>query len=178
MPRRPPVRPSTDRLREALFNVLRDDVGGRAVIDCCCGTGALGLEALSRGAAHVAFVDIAPACLHTVRANLRRCDAAPETWSLHRADASRWLARHLATAGDAPLVLADAPYGGPVPQEIVAAVAAAASPPHLLVLEHPADATPPEPPGPAWRSATRRHGGVAFTIYRPQGPTTAEAIDG
>ena len=164
-------------MREALFNVLREEVAGRAVFDCCCGTGALGLEALSRGAAHVAFVDVAPACLHTVRENLRRCDAAPESWSLHRADAARWLTRRLATEAGGPLVLADPPYGGPVPGEIVATVAKADVPPHLLVLEHPADAAPPEPPGPAWRSTTRRHGGVAFTIYRPQGPTTAEAID-
>ena len=85
------TRPTTDRVREALFNIVRAEIHGADVVDCCCGSGALGLEALSRGARTVEFVDIAPAALKTVRANLDRCGADPQRWTLRRADAVRRL---------------------------------------------------------------------------------------
>ena len=66
------TRPSSDRLRETLFNVLAPRVQGAAFLDLYAGSGAVGIEALSRGAAHVTFVERAPAALKALRGNLER----------------------------------------------------------------------------------------------------------
>ncbi len=66
------TRPTSDRLRETLFNVLAPRIEGATFADLYAGTGAVGIEALSRGAAHVTFVESAPAALNCLRENLRR----------------------------------------------------------------------------------------------------------
>lgn len=65
------TRPMTDRVRENLFNLLGQDLEGAVVLDLFCGSGALGLEALSRGAAFCQFVDASPDAIQAVRANCR-----------------------------------------------------------------------------------------------------------
>lgn len=65
------TRPSSDRLRETLFNVLAPRIEGAAFLDLYSGSGAVGIEALSRGAGRVVFVERAPAALNTLRANLQ-----------------------------------------------------------------------------------------------------------
>ena len=67
------IRPTLDRVREALFNMIRDEIYEKKVLDLFAGSGALGIEALSRGARHVVFVDSHMACLKTIEENLRRC---------------------------------------------------------------------------------------------------------
>lgn len=66
------TRPTSDRLRETLFNVLAPRIRGAVFLDLYAGSGAVGIEALSRGAAHVTFVERAPAALKVLRANLER----------------------------------------------------------------------------------------------------------
>src|SRR5512143_3265708 len=70
------LRPTSDRLRETLFNILAPRIEGARVLDGFAGTGALGIEALSRGAAHVTFVDSDPRAIALVLENLRRCGIA------------------------------------------------------------------------------------------------------
>lgn len=70
------LRPTSDRLRETLFNILAGDVAGALVLDGCAGTGALGLEALSRGAAGVTFVDRDARAVALIETNLERCGVA------------------------------------------------------------------------------------------------------
>lgn len=72
----PGLRPTADRLRETLFDVLGGAVVGAEVLDGCAGTGALGLEALSRGAAHATFIDRDARAAALIRANLERCRVA------------------------------------------------------------------------------------------------------
>src|SRR3954471_9024245 len=67
------LRPTSDKLRETLFNVLAPRIAGAQVLDGCAGTGAVGIEALSRGAAHVTFVERDPRAVALIEANLRRC---------------------------------------------------------------------------------------------------------
>jgi 16S rRNA (guanine966-N2)-methyltransferase len=67
------LRPTSDRLRESLFNVLADTVAGARVLDGFAGTGAVGIEALSRGAAHVTFVEQDPRAVDLIGENLTRC---------------------------------------------------------------------------------------------------------
>jgi len=106
------TRPTADRVRESLFNVL---AGGRFgeviaeahVIDAFAGTGALGLEALSRGAAHASFIERDQAALATLRANITRLKRGPDCQVI-AGDALSLAAWRGAPAG---LLLADAPYG-------------------------------------------------------------------
>jgi 16S rRNA (guanine966-N2)-methyltransferase len=97
------VRPTSDRVREAIFSAL-GDVSGAAVLDLFCGTGALAVEALSRGAAGAVLVDhdTRPALGNVERLGLR------DRVELVRADVSRWLASTDAARFD--LVFVDAPY--------------------------------------------------------------------
>lgn len=102
------LRPTSDRLRETLFNILGDAVDGAIVLDGCAGTGALGLEALSRGAAGVTFIDSDPRAVALVEANLERCGVARRT-TVIRGTLPRALDRvDSATAFD--LALLDPPY--------------------------------------------------------------------
>jgi len=67
------IRPTSDRAREALFSIIGEQVQGAAVLDLFAGTGALGLEALSRGAGSVCFVDFSPSALELISQNLQIC---------------------------------------------------------------------------------------------------------
>jgi 16S rRNA (guanine(966)-N(2))-methyltransferase RsmD len=118
------TRPTSDRVREALFSILGRRVVGARVLDLFAGSGALGIEALSRGAASAVFVDDAPAAVRAVRANLHGLEA-----EVVRRDARSWLrtARDAALIYD--LVFLDPPYRqapelGSVLAEPVAAVLA------------------------------------------------------
>lgn len=102
------VRPTSDRVREAIFSALGERVDGARVLDLYCGTGALAIEALSRGAASAVLVDqdTRPAL-----GNIQRLGLA-ERAELVRADVGRWLGgvSSAAAAGKFDLVFVDAPY--------------------------------------------------------------------
>lgn len=85
------TRPITDRVKESLFNILGDFIVEARVLDLFAGTGAVGIEALSRGAAHVVFIDKSSAALQTVRANLQHTRLSDQAVVL-RTDAFRYLA--------------------------------------------------------------------------------------
>lgn len=116
------LRPTTDRVRESLFNVLNHkiDFDDLRVLDLFAGTGALGLEALSRGAAHVTFVDDGRASQRLIRKNIDMTRSADQT-SLIRRDATR-----LGENPDAPydLVFLDPPYGKSMGQKALGATLA------------------------------------------------------
>jgi 16S rRNA (guanine966-N2)-methyltransferase len=97
------VRPTADRVREALFSILGETVRGANVLDLFCGTGALGIEALSRGAARGTFVDRDPRLARRNVADLGLSDRA----EVARADAMRFLRR---VNGGFDLILCDPPY--------------------------------------------------------------------
>lgn len=102
------TRPTADRTRETLFSMLVSRIGsfeGLRVADLFAGSGALGVEALSRGAAHVSFVERDAAAVKAIRANLDRLGAAD------RADVRATSALSLGPAAPFDLVLADPPYG-------------------------------------------------------------------
>jgi 16S rRNA (guanine966-N2)-methyltransferase len=83
------LRPTADRLRETLFNVLAPRIRGARVLDGYAGTGAVGIEALSRGAAHVTFVEQDPRALKLIAANLERCGLRGVTRAAERSEAAR-----------------------------------------------------------------------------------------
>jgi 16S rRNA (guanine(966)-N(2))-methyltransferase RsmD len=101
------VRPTADRVREALFSILGDVVQDARVLDLFAGSGALGLEALSRGAAAATFVDSSPASVAAVEANLAALGGDAE---VRRADALRFLRSAAGETRHYDLVLLDPPY--------------------------------------------------------------------
>src|ERR671914_2355707 len=121
------TRPTSDRVREALFSILGERVAGARVLDLFAGSGALGIEALSRGAAEATFVDTAAPAIRTVRANLDALGAAAE---VRRADARRFLGAASADARQYDLVFLDPPYrlAGRLGREPTAAVPAVLAP--------------------------------------------------
>jgi len=106
-PADPRVRPTADRVREAWMSILSDALPGARVLDLFAGSGALGLEALSRGAASVDFVDIGPRSIATLKENIESLGVA-EMARVHRADAQRFAARLAPLSYD--VAFADPPY--------------------------------------------------------------------
>jgi len=147
------VRPTADRVREAWMSILADRLDGAAVLDLFAGSGALGLEALSRGAERATFVELAPASLAAIRANVDALGVADRV-TLHRGDAMRFVER---VDGDAyDLALADPPYSLPFAERLVAAFRQRPFA-RLLAVEHPAAVA-------LAGAETRRYGEVALTF--------------
>lgn len=110
------ARPTSDRLRETLFNVLAPRIEGARVLDLCAGTGAIGIEAVSRGAAFVTFVDRVHRMCALIEANLDLCSVPEEITEVIKAEASEFLKRTAKgddwRAGHGPwdIVFFDPPY--------------------------------------------------------------------
>jgi len=104
------TRPTADRVREALFSILGRHVIDAVVLDLFAGSGALGLEALSRGSARATFVDCDPGAVTSIGANLARLDVAPERGLLQSIEAEAFV-RHAVRRGEKyDLVFVDPPY--------------------------------------------------------------------
>ncbi|HEX7120019.1 MAG TPA: 16S rRNA (guanine(966)-N(2))-methyltransferase RsmD [Longimicrobiales bacterium] len=149
------TRPTTDRVREAWMSALQPELPGAHVLDLFAGSGALGLEALSRGAAHATFVERAGGALRALRENIERLGAAGET-TVVRGDAVAYVRRLERCAFD--VALADPPYGRGFAEALVRAFAARPFADRLWI-EHRADDPVPELPG----ARTRRYGDTALT---------------
>jgi 16S rRNA (guanine(966)-N(2))-methyltransferase RsmD len=105
------VRPTSDRLRETLFNVLAPRIEGTRFLDLCAGSGAVGIEALSRGAVHATFVDRSRKMCGLIEANLDLCGVPEEETEVVLSEAAEFL-RRAATRGDKRWDIAffDPPY--------------------------------------------------------------------
>lgn len=136
-PKGPGLRPTADRVKEALFSILGSRIAGSRFLDLYAGTGSIGIEALSRGAEHVTFVESNPTALRVLRANLAQCklDASAE---IQTCSASAFLRRQAKAAARYDLVFADPPYRQGQLAELWPALAgtAAVAPDTLIVLEH------------------------------------------
>jgi 16S rRNA (guanine966-N2)-methyltransferase len=155
------LRPTSDRVRENLFNILRSHGQpgpDTRVLDLFAGTGALGLEALSRGAAHATFVDTGRAALTLIRANIAKCRRQDDTTVL-AADALKLpAATHPAT-----LVFLDPPYGKGLGEAALTAARAAGwiAPGAVIVWE---EATAQNPPAGFAPLDQRRYGSTWITL--------------
>lgn len=108
----PGYRPATGKVRESVFSTLEAqglDWGETRVADIFAGSGSLGLEALSRGAAHAVFVEKAAPAAALIRLNLQTLGVVRERWTLAKGDALRWLGT--GAGGPFDLVFIDPPYG-------------------------------------------------------------------
>lgn len=139
------------------MSIVQPALPGARVLDLFAGSGALGLEALSRGAASADFVDVSPASVRTIRANADSLGAG-EAARVHRAEALRFLDRLEPGAFD--VAFADPPYGGGLAGRVANRwhrVPFA----NVLGVEH--DVKESMPPG-----DTRRYGSTAITFYRTE----------
>jgi 16S rRNA (guanine966-N2)-methyltransferase len=147
------VRPTADRVREAWMSILGDALSGARVLDLFAGSGALGLEALSRGAASVTFVELSAPSLRALDQNITTL-GAQDVATVHRGDAMRYAEKLPEGAFD--IVLADPPYSVDHAARLVALFRR-----HpfgrILSVEHPSDL---ELAG----DDTRRYGDTAITF--------------
>ena len=162
------LRPTSDKLRETLFNVLALRVAGARVFDGYAGTGAVGIEAISRGAAHVTFVDADRRAQSLIAENLRACQI--ETgYTMLRSTVERAWSVLLADAAFAPfdLILLDPPYDRPA-DETLAGVDALVAPEGWVVLEHARRIAVPDRAGRLDRTRDLRSGESALAFYTCQ----------
>jgi 16S rRNA (guanine966-N2)-methyltransferase len=150
------TRPTTDRVREAWMSALQHDLPGARVLDLYAGSGALGLEAMSRGAAHVTFVEMAAGPLRALQSNVDRLGAADEV-AVVRADALRWIEAIAEPAFD--VAFADPPYDSGAAALLVARFAAQPFA-RILTIEHRARDVLTLPDS----ARTRRYGDTALTF--------------
>lgn len=138
------LRPTSDKLRETLFNILAPRIQGARVVDGFAGTGALGIEALSRGAAHVTFIEQDRRAIALIRQNLAACgsDGRDQSYTIEHGDVAAVL-RRSADAND--LVLLDPPYDLHAINEVLEAAAARLAPDGLIVLERASRREPDVP---------------------------------
>ncbi len=165
------VRPTTDRTKEALFNILGPSVGGAVVLDLCCGAGGLGLEALSRGAAQVVFVDQSRPSLEATRDNLVLCGAPAATYRLEAGDALGWLGRWGGCGGSPWILICDPPYQSETAGAMIKLLSSADLPAGFgcAVVEY--GRRTPDIPHLAAGWQERRYGKSHLAIYRPGAET-------
>jgi 16S rRNA (guanine966-N2)-methyltransferase len=175
-PRGDETRPTSDRVREALFSIL-GDVEGARVLDLYAGTGALGIEALSRGASRAVFVESARAALAVLRANIASLDL--EASAVVIAQPALRAAPLILREAPFELVLADPPYAALASAASVLERLVAAAPRRLLapsarvVIEHASRDEPPEIGG-LRRATTRSYGEASLTLYDHPAPQDGE----
>ncbi|MEE8517557.1 MAG: 16S rRNA (guanine(966)-N(2))-methyltransferase RsmD [Dehalococcoidia bacterium] len=175
-PQSPGVRPTTDRVRTALFNILAAvGIEGATVIDLYAGTGSLGIEALSRGAAHADFVESDRRQVEVVRANLKATktvDRANVVQSTVESALARLRSRY-------DFILMDPPYKEPFPAGVVEKIGELEllADDGLVVVGHATRVKAPERCGRLVRTQDRRYGdsSLAFYVVRDNGSDGEEA---
>ena len=159
------LRPTSDRLRETLFNVLGNRVEGARVLDGFAGTGAVGLEALSRGATRVTFVERDRSALAVIRDNISKCGVAPAC-EVVQADMQEVAAREPGL-GRFGLVFLDPPYDAPDLDRVVTDASRWVTPDGTLVLEHSKRRASPEHAGSLARYRVLQAGDSTLSFYAP-----------
>src|SRR5229473_7004975 len=105
------TRPTSDRLRETLFNILTSRIEGARFLDLCAGSGAVGIEALSRGAAHVTFVDRSRQMYALIETNLKALDVSDDEIQVVSREALEFLRRRATKEAVAfDIIFFDPPY--------------------------------------------------------------------
>lgn len=149
------VRPTAERVREAWLAILAPELPGARVLDLCAGSGALGLEALSRGAAHATLVDSSARAIDTIRRNITSLGVNDRT-IVRRADVLRFT--DALGPSEFDLALADPPFATDIAERLVARFRAAPFA-GLLAVEHSPSRT-------IDGDETRRWGDIAVTFLR------------
>jgi 16S rRNA (guanine(966)-N(2))-methyltransferase RsmD len=158
------VRPTPDRLREALFNILAPRIEGSVFADLYAGTGAVGIEALSRGAARAIFIEQKHAAVKAVRENLRSLGIES------RAEVREGRATAMIPRLEAGIVFLDPPYA--LENEYTASLNLLGEiQPALVIAQHPPRLKLADSYGALHRMRLVKHGDNALSFYEPAAPT-------
>ena len=158
------TRPTTSRVKEGVFSAIQFDVEGRRVLDLFAGTGQMGIECLSRGAAFCDFVDSAPAAMKVVERNVRACGLEGRA-AFHRRDFTAFLSRCREKYG---LVFLDPPYASGSLERALGLITTIdiVVGNGIIVCESPADHVLPMLPEPYEKGGEYRYGKIKVTLYR------------
>jgi 16S rRNA (guanine966-N2)-methyltransferase len=166
------VRPTSDRLRESLFNVIAPRIEGARFLDLCAGSGAVGIEALSRGASHVTFVDQSRRMCALVSSNLDLCRVEESENEVVQAEAHDYLRRAIARNPKAEafwdIVFFDPPYADdylPTLNIVGTHSSSLLTEDALLILEHYHKNQLPEKIGKLRRMRILKQGDSALSFY-------------
>ncbi len=157
------TRPTTDKVKEALFNIVQFDVEGRRVLDLFAGTGQLGIEALSRGAAFCDFVDVSPAAVKIIRENVSTVGFGDRS-AVHQRDFLAFLQGRREKYG---LILLDPPYALTALERALETIAAIdiTAENGIIVCESPVEKSLPELAPPYEKGREYRYGKIKLTLY-------------
>jgi 16S rRNA (guanine(966)-N(2))-methyltransferase RsmD len=161
-PRGVRLRPTSGLVREAIFNILGDRVAGARVLDLYAGTGALGIEALSRGAARATFVEGEAGCVQAILQSLSRA-GFKETGTVVRGRLPAAISKLEDGAFD--LVFLDPPYNEEGAEETLMGVPRLLAPGGMVVYEHGSRYNPPERPAGLQILERRVYGDSAIALY-------------
>ena len=161
------TRPTTDRVKEGLFNIIQFDIEGRKVLDPFAGTGQLGIECLSRGAASAVFVDRRTDAVKLIRENLKATRLSDKA-RVVSGDSMEFL-KSLRESFD--LIFLDPPYEAGLLEPAIAHIAKfdILSPHGIIVAEHPVGMALPALAAPYRLHRTYRYGKIALSLYRRSG---------
>jgi 16S rRNA (guanine(966)-N(2))-methyltransferase RsmD len=169
-PRGSTTRPTADQVRIALMDTLMPRLPGARVLDLFAGAGGVGLEALSRGAAAVTFVERDARALAALRANIETLGVAAQT-RIERADVRAALERLAREGARFEIVFLDPPYDEPLVTPTLERLGSGGlvAPGGIVIVQHLTKAAPPAAIGALVAVRTRRFGETTLTFFRPDG---------
>jgi 16S rRNA (guanine(966)-N(2))-methyltransferase RsmD len=155
------VRPTSDRLRETLFNVIAPRIEDARFLDLCAGSGAVGIEALSRGASYSTFVDRSRRMCMLIEANVQLCRIPEEQWEIYCSEVNEFLRQ---TASQWDIIFFDPPYKTDY-LKTLELVGARLRDEGLLIAEHHHKTQLPETVGNLHRTRILKQGDSALSFY-------------
>lgn len=160
------TRPTTDQVKESMFNILQFDIEGRRVLDLFAGTGQLGIEALSRGAAGCTFVDQRREAVNLIRSNLKHC-ALSERARVVQGEALGYLSM---AREQYHLIFLDPPYHMDLLENAIKKIAEIdiLTENGIIICESPAEKVLPELDAPYRKGREYRYGKIKLTVYRKE----------
>jgi 16S rRNA (guanine966-N2)-methyltransferase len=165
------IRPTSDRVREAIFDLLGHHLPGEKVLDLFAGTGSLGIEALSRGAAWALFIDHSPKAMELIGRNLKLCGLEAQGFALRKDLLKGFPRRHRLLEEKMDLVFADPPYRKsmilPLLEEL-SRLKILGSPSTLVVQSEQREVLPPRVRS-LLMVKSRIYGDTRITLYRHEG---------
>ena len=165
------VRPTSDRLRETLFNVIAPRIQGTRFLDLCAGSGAVGIEALSREASHVTFVDRSRKMCALGKSNLELCSVPEKAYRIVQSEAADFLALSVKRNREPwNIVFFDPPYADdylPVLEPLGLQPENLLGEDGLLIVEHDKRKVLPDQVGALYRNRILKQGDSALSFYEP-----------
>jgi len=163
----PELRPTSSKVREALFDILRSDLEGASFLDLYAGTGTVGFEALSRGAAETVFVEHDKTLAKAISDCIGKIGLTGNT-QVFREEAGRFLRRASLSGMDFGIIFADPPYASGEILKVLPLISETAvlKPGGCLVIEHPSRTVLPDGPPALRRLKSYKYGDTMLTLYR------------